>query len=305
MINAFPALAGVFICILVIIGIVFSSSLKEMAEESKQKKEEKAALARRKAEISGKNTLSKTQRLKEALYYNLKVIKMPKQIFGIMVIGAAIIGFFFGKMILTSGELALCMGLLFGCMPVVFVAVRANWYKQHELATLETCMVMINSSYRASRDIIKAVKDNIDKPNMPVAFQTFLSDVAFVDSNVERGLRKVGAAFRNRYFDEWIEVLIKAQHDSNMMDLLPVIVEEMDEAKKAQNESAAAMKAVWKEYALWVVTVICVPLALKLNDEWYNALVNTPLGKLLVVLLLLGVLNTMRVMAKISKPLDY
>lgn len=301
----FLAQVAFFVCILVIICIASANSFREMAEQAKEKKQREEELRRRKAEISGTTSLNRIQRLKENLLYNLRVIKMPNQIFLIMVIGAAIVGFFFGKLILTTFELSLCMALLFAFMPIIFVVVRANWYRQHEADMLENCMVMINGSYRACRDIIKAVKDNIDKPNIPVAFKTFLSDVAFVDSNVEKALRKVAAAFRNRYFDEWIEVLIKAQYDSNMMDMLPVIVDEMNEAKKAQNESAAAMKSVWREYAMWVITVICVPLVLKVNPEWYNALVNTPFGKVLVVLLLLGLANTMRIMAKISKPIDY
>lgn len=304
MAKIFLAEVAVFVCILAVIALLSLNALKQIAEESRQKKEEQKNLRRRKAEISGQQKLSKSQRFKENLLYNLQVIKMPTQLFAIMEIGITIIGFFFGKLILTSAELALCMAIVFAFLPIVFVSVRANWYKQQEMASIETCMVMINSSYRASRDIVKAVRDNADNPSMPVAFKNFLSTVTLVDSNVERALRKVGAAFNNRYVDEWIEALIKAQYDSNMMDLLPSIVSEMDEAKKAQNESAAAMKAVWREYAMWVVTIICVPLVLKINPEWYNALVYTPVGKLLVVLLLLGLLNTMRVMVKISKPID-
>lgn len=302
--NEFAAQVVVFLCVLVIAAIFSTSTIKQIADDSKSKKEEDAAMRRRKAEISGKAALTRKERFVQNLRYNLDVIHMPKEVFMVMEIGAGIIGFFLGKLILSSFELAVALAIVCVLLPVVFVIVRASWYRQHEAAMLENCMVMITGAYRANKDIIKSVKDNIDKPNMPQAFKNFLSEVAFVDSNVEKALRRVGASFKNRYFQEWIEVLIKAQYDSNMMDILPVIIDEMDEAKKAQNESSAAMKAVWREYAIWVVTVICVPLVLKINDEWYNALVNTLPGKCMVVALLLGIINSLRVMIKISKPVD-
>lgn len=302
--SAFFAEAIVFLCILGIAAILSTKTLKQIASESKQKKEEEAEMRRRRAEITGKSALTRKERFAQNLLYNLDVIHMPRQVYIIMEVGAAIIGFFFGKLILSSPELAIAMAIVCALLPTVFVVVRASWYKQHEAAMLENCMVMITGAYRTNKDIIKSVKDNIDKQNMPQAFKTFLSDVAFVDSNVERALRKVGASFGNRYFQEWIEVLIKAQYDSTMMDILPVIIDEMDEAKKAQNESSAAMKAVWREYATWVVTAICVPLVLKINDEWYSALVDTIPGKCMVLALLLGIVNSLRVMIKISKPVE-
>lgn len=293
-----------FIILLVLITMVSLSALKKIRDESVEKKREEAELRRRKAAISGKETLSKSARLKQQVLYNLDVIHMPMTVFLVMEVGVTVIGFFAGKLILTATGLSVALACIFALLPLVFISVRASWYKQNEAAMLEGCMVMITGAYRTNKDIIKSVQDNINKSQMPVAFKTFLSDVTFVDSSVERALRKVGASFSNPYFNEWIEVLIKSQHDSTMMDILPVIIDEMNEAKKAQNESSAAMKAVWREYALWVITVICVPLVLKINDEWYNALTNTLVGKGLVIALLICLANTLRAMVKISKPID-
>ena len=290
-----------FFILLVAISVGSLSFFQSLAREQSEKRAAETEYRRRRAEITGKSSLNLIDRTKQKLVYNLDVIKMPHQVFIIMVVGAAVVGFFFGKLILTRSELAVFMALLFAVLPVTFVYVRSSWYKQHESAMLENCMVTITSSYRANKDIIKSVRDNINKTNMPVAFKNFLSEVTFVDSSVERALRKVGASFDNKYFDEWIEVLIKSQKDSTMMDILPVIIDEMDEAKKAHNEAAAAMRSVWREYVVWVVTCICVPLILRLNDQWYNALVNTTIGKALVVALLVFLANTLRAMVRISR----
>lgn len=300
----FAAQAVIFVVVLLIAIVLSASSIKSISEENRERKLEAEAFRKRKAAMSGRDTMSKVEKFKHKTMYTLDIIHMPRTIFLIMEIGAFILGFFFGKIILTSSELALIMAIVVAMVPFTFVFVSANWYKQNEAAMLENCMVLITGSYRANKDIIKAVRDNIDKPNMPLAFKTFLSDVTFVDSSVEKALRKVGASVSNRHFDEWIEVLIKSQHDSNMMDILPIIIDEMNEAKKAQKEASAAMKAVWREYALWVVTMICVPLVLKINDDWYNSLVNTPIGKGLVIALFVGLANSLRVMVKISKPTD-
>lgn len=284
--------------------VIIYPQLNSSFQSAQAKKKEKQEMLKRRSELSGKNKLSRLQRFKENLLYNLDVIRMPRQVFLFMEIGIIVAGFFAGKFIMSDNALSLAMAILFAAIPIVFVAVRANWYKQYESAILENCMVMITGAYRSTKDIIKAVRDNVDKPNMPVAFKKFLSEVTYVDSNIERALRKVAASFNNRYFDEWIEVLIKAQYDSNMMDILPVIIDEMNEAKKAQNEASAAMKKVWREYALWVVTMLCVPLVLKINDAWYSALVDTNFGRLLVAAMLVGLGNTMRIMVKITRPID-
>lgn len=303
--TTFLAQAIIFIIFLIFACIVSVPVVKQMSSESKQKKEEAAEFKRRQAAITGKSNLTRLQRFKQNLLYNIDVIKMPRQVFLILEVGAVVLGFIFGKIVFTSTGLALASVALFVTLPAVFVLVRASWYKQNEAGMLENCMVMITSSYRSTRDIVKAFKDNVNKNNVPVAFKNFVSDVTFVDSNVERALRKVGAAFNNRYFDEWIEVLIKAQHDSTMMDILPSIIDEMDEAKKAQSEASAAMKKVWREYITWVITCICVPLVLRVNEEWYNALVYTVPGKVLVIALIAGLINSLRVMLKInSRPID-
>lgn len=291
----------IFIFLFAAVLIGSANIFKTMKLEADARRRSESEFKRRKAEMTGKNTLGFIDRYKQKIGYSLDLIKMPKTVFLMLVGGSTIVGFFFGKIILTRSELAIFMAALFSTLPIVFVGVRSSWYKHHEMASLETCMVTITGSYRATKDIVKAVRDNIDKTTMPVAFKNFLSEVTFVDSSIEKALRKVGASFDNKYFDEWIEILIKSQYDSHMMDLLPVIIDEMDEAKKAQNESSAAMKAVWREYALWVITCICVPLVLRLNAQWYDALVNTTPGKVLVILLLVGVANTFRAMAAISK----
>lgn len=295
------ALILVFVLLLAAISVASLNVFNDFAREQNEKKEAENEFKRRKAAMTGKETLGPVARFKQKLLYNLDIIHMPRQIFLIMELGATIIGFFIGKIILTGTELAVFMSVLFAALPLTFIFVRSSWYKQHEMAMLENCMVTITSTYRANKDIIKSVSENINKTNMPVAFKNFLGEVAYVDSSVERALRKVGASFDNKYFDEWIEVLIKSQRDSNMMDILPVIIDEMDEAKKAQNESSAAMRSVWREYVIWVVTCVCVPLVLRLNADWYNALVNTPIGKALVIGLLVFLANTLRAMVKISR----
>lgn len=294
----------VFLIILCVVALLTSSEIKKMRDEVAAERKAKAEFEQRRSNISGKSSLSHSDKLRQRIAYNLQLISMPTEVFIIFEAGAIIVGFLFGKMVLTRSSLALAMSVLFAILPFVFVSVRASWYSQHESAILESCMVMITGSYRSNKDIIKSIQENIDKPNMPVAFKNFLSEVTFVDSSVEHALRKVAASFNNRYFSEWCDVLIKSQRDSNMMEILPTIIDEMNEAKKAEVEAAAAMKAVWREYALWVVTVICVPLVLKLNDQWYDALVNTAVGKSLVIALIVGLINSLRVMVKISKPLD-
>ena len=286
--TEFTLQALLFLCILGICCVLISEPIMNEARLSAEQRKKEREFHERRSMISGEPKVSKVERMKGQFIYSLELIHMPSSVFRLLEAGCLIIGFFFGKMILTRTGLAIFMSLLFALFPVIFVSVRASWYKQKEMAQLENCMVMITSTYRATKDIVGAIQENIDKPSMPVAFRSFLSDVSFVDSSVEKALRKIAVPFNNYYFTEWINALIKSQYDSTMIDILPSIIDEMDEAKKAQNESSRAMKAVWREYVIWIISAICVPLILKLNDQWYNALVNTPIGKGLLIGMMLG-----------------
>lgn len=302
--TAFLWEAIIFLCLMVGILFLFMNTFKGMQEDAAMKRAAKREMKRRKASMSGESGEGRVSRYVQMFRYNLSLIKMPVPMFYGFEAGAFILGFFAGKLILTRLSLAMLMALLFLLLPIVLVTVRASWYTQREAAMLENCMVIITGSYRANKDIIKAIGDNMNKPNMPKAFKNFYHEVSMVNPSVEQALMKLKLSFNNRYFDEWVDVLIKSQHDSTMMEILPVIIDEMDEAKKAQNESHAALKAVWREYAIWVITVFCVPLVLKINDKWYSALVDTVIGKCLVVALLVGLCNTLRCMIKINRPKD-
>ena len=299
-------IAEVILFVLLISAALIASlnTINKLIAEEKERKAAEAELLAKRQKISGKTQYKGLKLLKQRISYSLDVIHMPKHIFQILMGGCVIVGFFFGRIVFTTFGLSLLTACMFTFLPILFVSVSANWYKQKESAILENSMVMVNSSYRATYDIIQAIRENANKPNVPTAFKTFLADVTFVDTSVERSLRKMAASIENPFFESWVDVLIKSQNDRNMIDLLPGIVDEMNEAKRAQVESQTVMKSVWREYALWVVTVICAPLALKLNATWYNALIYTTVGKVLIILLMVGLLNTVRTMIKISKPIN-
>lgn len=293
----------IFIIFLAIAGILLYPKYKASLEIEREHKKAKAEFEARNAMISGEKKLTGIKKFKQKLLYNMDVVHMPHNVFYTACVASGVVGFFFGRIVLSTVGLSIVCAIGFLFIPAAFIAVQANWYKQKEAISLENCMVMVTSSYRSTNDIIKAIECNIDKPDMPVAFRTFLTDVTFVDASVERALHKMAASIDNPFFDEWVDVLIKSQNDRNMIELLPIIIDEMNEAKKAQIESQSAMKGVWKEYALWVGTVAAVPLILKLNQAWYNALVYTAMGKIMLFFLMVGLANTVRQMIKISRPL--
>lgn len=62
----------------------------------------------------------------------------------------------------------------------------------------------------------------------------------------------------------------------------------MNDAKKLQIEADTVMMNVWKEYFMSIILAFSIiPILRFSNAEWFNILINTFVGKLLIVLMLI------------------
>ena len=210
-----------------------------------------------------------------------------------------------GHMLFTDTFLAVAAGLAVIPVPYIFLKVKSRWYKRSQDELLENSMGLITNSYISGNDIIKAVNENLTKLDIQKPFAEFIADVTLIDSNIRRGLRRPELKINNRYFSEWIDILVLSQERSgDMRFILPAVIDGMNDAKRLQIEADTVMMAVWKEYFISIILAFSViPILRFSNAAWFEILIHTLIGKLLIVLMLVMTIISAFVTLKINRPL--
>lgn len=210
-----------------------------------------------------------------------------------------------GKFLFSDGLLAACTGVALLPLPYIILKVRARWYKRNQDELLENSMNLITNSYLGCNDIITAVNENLDKLDTPKPFAEFVTDVTLIDSNIKRALMKLELKINNKYFSEWIDILVLAQEKSgDYRFILPAVVQSMNDAKRLQIEADTVMMSVWKEYFTSILlSFSIIPLLRWSNSAWFEILVGSFVGKLLIILMLILTVVSAFITLKINKPL--
>lgn len=210
-----------------------------------------------------------------------------------------------GRFLFVDTFLAFATGIMMIPVPFIVLKVRARWYKRSQDELLENSMNLITNSYLNCNDIITAVNENLNKIDISKPFAEFITDVTLIDSNIKRALRKLEIKIHNKYFSEWIEILVLAQEKSgDYRFVLPAVVQSMNDAKRLQIEADTVMIQVWKEYFTSIVlSFSIIPLLRLSNAEWFSILIGTAVGKGLIMLMLLMTLISAFITLKINKPL--
>ncbi|MBR0277699.1 MAG: hypothetical protein IJQ50_04495 [Clostridia bacterium] len=225
--------------------------------------------------------------------------------FWLFVVLAGFGGIAVGKFLFTNGILSIATGLALLPIPYIILKIRARWYKRSRDEMLENSMNLITNSYLGCNDIITAVNENLDKLDIPKPFAEFVTDVTLIDSNIKRALMKLDLKIKNKYFSEWIDILILAQEKSgDYRFILPAVVQSMNDAKRLQIEADTVMMNVWKDYFTAIILAFSIiPLLRWSNEEWFNILIGTTVGNVLIILLLLATVISAFITLKINKPL--
>ena len=89
-----------------------------------------------------------------------------------------------------------------------------------------------------------------------------------------------------------------------MLFILWDVIDGMNDEKKLQIEADKVMMNVWKEYFMSIILAFSfIPILCISNAEWFNILINTFVGRLLIVLMLLLTIISAFLTLRINKPL--
>ena len=196
----------------------------------------------------------------------------------------------------------------FAMLPFAYAKSTISAYDKHIKEEMETALSIITTSYIRSDDIVGAVNENITylKPPIKEIFQGFIGDTMMISSDIQDALRNLKDKIDNDIYQEWCDTLIACQDDRTLKDTLLPVVGKLTDVRIVNNELKTMLGEVKKEYWMMVFLVIGnIPILYMLNHDWYEALLFSLPGKLVLALCGVVILITAMLMMKYTKPIEY
>ena len=198
--------------------------------------------------------------------------------------------------------------IAFAMIPFIYAKRTVAYYDNHVKEELETALSIITTSDVRTDDIVSAVKENIQylKPPVKDIFAGFVAENMMISSDVKQSIRHLKEKVNNSIFAEWCETLNACQDDRTLKDTLMPIVTKLTDVRIVNNEIKGMLSSARVEYYMMAGMVIGnIPLLYFLNKDWFNALMFTTLGKLVLAICGLVIIVTAVLMLRFTKQIEY
>ena len=198
--------------------------------------------------------------------------------------------------------------IAFAMIPFIYAKRTVAYYDNHVKEELETALSIITTSYVRTDDIVSAVKENNQylKPPVKDIFAGFVAENMMISSDVKQSIRHLKEKVNNSIFAEWCENLIACQDDRTLKDTLMPIVTKLTDVRIVNNEIKGMLSSARVEYYMMAGMVVGnIPLLYFLNKDWFNALMFTTLGKLVLAICGLVIIVTAVLMLRFTKQIEY
>ena len=198
--------------------------------------------------------------------------------------------------------------IAFAMIPFFYAKRTVAYYDNHVKEELETALSIITTSYVRTDDIVSAVKENIQYLKLPVKdiFAGFVAENMMISSDVKQSIRHLKEKVNNSIFAEWCETLVACQDDRTLKDTLMPIVTKLTDVRIVNNEIKGMLSSARIEYYMMTGMVVGnIPLLYFLNKDWFNALMFTTLGKLVLAICGLVIIVTAVLMLRFTKQIEY
>ena len=221
---------------------------------------------------------------------------------GLFALGASI-AIMMGNMFLVP---VLAGGFMF--LPIWYVKLTAYHYKKDIAAELETALSIITTAYLRNEDILTAVEVNLDYLNPPVRdiFAEFLTQIKMINPDVHAALRAMKPKIDNEVFQEWCDAISACQYDRGMKTTLTPIISKLSDMRIVNAELEYLMFEPRKEFIIMVILVIGnIPLMYALNHSWYNTLMHTAIGQIVLAVTAVLIFVSTAFVIKLTKPIEF
>ena len=217
-------------------------------------------------------------------------------------IGAAI------AIVMGNFFLAPVMAAGFMMLPFWYVQLTASHFKKDIAAELETALSIVTTAYLRSENILTAVEETLHYLNPPVhqVFKDFVLRVKLIDPNVLEAIKVLRTKIDNEVFREWCDALCDCQHDRSLKNTLTPIVSKLSDMRIVNGELEYLVFEPRKESIIMVIFVIGnVPLMYLLNKSWYDTLMHTPLGQIILAISAALIFISTACVIRLTKPIEY
>jgi len=198
--------------------------------------------------------------------------------------------------------------LTFAMIPFAYLKKTISLYEKHVKEALETELSIITTSYVRNDNIINAVSENIRylKPPIKGIFESFLAETSTITPDVKAAILHLKEKINDSIFEEWCDVLLSCQNDRTLKDTLMPVVSKLTDVRLVNNSLKTMLDNAKKEYYTMVVMVLAnIPILYLINKDWYNALMHTTIGKIVLAVCALVIFITAMRLGKITKPVEY
>lgn len=197
-----------------------------------------------------------------------------------------------------------------GCMfiPFWYIKLTATHFRKDVSAELETALSIITTAYLRSEDILTSVEENLEYLNPPVKniFQDFVSRIRLIDPDLEAGLNELRMRIADDVFVEWVDALKACLYDRSLKTTLTPIVAKLSDMRIVNSELEYMVTEPRKEFITMVALVIGnIPLLYFLNQSWYETLMHTTIGQIMLSITGAIVFVSMSHVIKLTKPIEY
>ena len=200
----------------------------------------------------------------------------------------------------------LAIGLMF--VPFWYIKTTETNYKKAISSELETALSIITTAYLRNEDIITSIEENVHYLNTPVktVFESFISRIKLSNPDVTAALLEMKQQIDNEVFHEWCDSFILCQNDRSLKSTLTPIVNKLSDMRVVNADLEYLITSPRKEFITMAFLVIGnIPLLYMLNKDWYNSLMNTIPGQVILAVSAVGIFVATAIVIKLTKPIEF
>lgn len=216
-----------------------------------------------------------------------------------------------------GASIAVLMGNIFllpvmaagcGMIPFWYVRLSQSGYKKDIAAELETALSVITSAYLRTEDIHTAIEESLQYINPPAhqVFKSFLLRIELIDPDVNAAILELRTKIENEVFKEWCDGLLGCQYDRSLKTTLTPIVNKLSDMRVVNGELENLVFEPRKEFITMVLLVVGnIPLIYCLNKSWYDTLMHSAPGQLVLALCAVAIFISTAFVIRLTQPIEY
>lgn len=196
----------------------------------------------------------------------------------------------------------------FALIPFAYLKRTISIYEKRVRQDLETALSLVSLAYVRTENLVIAVKETVPQLRPPLrrAFESFLAETSVISPDLRQAIYHLREKIKNDIFKEWCDTLISCQNDRILIDTLMPIAKKLTEERLVNNSLKTMLAEARREYWMMVALVLAnIPLLYCINRSWYDALMNTTFGKIVLAVCGVVIIITAIRMTKITKPIEY